>query len=64
MKPEPDGHGTLNWMLVWQSLDGRVCIEYKVDEKEASRHASRLRQFGRTPQVWRLMNVELEVRDA
>lgn len=49
---EPDGHGTLNYMLTWTSLDGRPCTEFHEFIEHALNRALVLRDLGRTAAVW------------
>ena len=51
-----EGHGTLNFKVEWQSLDGRLRAEYHNTFLGASDHAAQLRKLGRAPQIWGMVN--------
>jgi hypothetical protein len=53
VKEAPEGHGTLNWMVTWQSLHGGICIEYSQTELDAVKKVAHLEELGRTPQLYR-----------
>ena len=53
MKEAKEGHGTLNWMVTYQSQHGGICIEYASTEREAVKRVEHLDQLGRTPMLWR-----------
>lgn len=45
--------GNLSIMLCWQSLDGRLCIEYHgYEDKEWKTRYETLKRLGRTPQIY------------
>lgn len=47
-----EGHGTLNFKVEWQSMDGRCCHKFHTTFKEAESHAEHLYGLGRVPQIW------------
>lgn len=44
--------GDLPVMLCWQSLDGRLQIEYYNYPSEALAHYEQLQELDRNPQIW------------
>ena len=46
-----DGHGTLNWIVTWQSTHGGICIEYETNELNAAKRSEYLEKLGCIPQV-------------
>lgn len=51
-------HGSLRHMVTWQSLDGRLCMQYYNAFEAAIKHALRLRKVGRAAKVWYEMYVD------
>jgi hypothetical protein len=50
--------GDLDFMVTWQSLDGRICVEYKSTRKEAVEHFLWLQGLGRTPKLWKEVKIK------
>jgi hypothetical protein len=53
MNEAKEGHGTLNWMLTYQSQHGGIVIKYLSTELEAVRDVNYHETLGRTPVLWR-----------
>lgn len=47
-----EGHGTFNFKVEWQSVDGRNCLKWHGTFFEAKAHANSLVSLGRTPKIW------------
>ena len=47
-----EGHGTLNYKVEWQSVDGRLSYKYHETLNEAREHADNLASLGRHPFIY------------
>lgn len=53
MNEAPEGTGTLNWMVTYQSAHGGIGIRYLMTELDAVDEVTYLASIGRTPVLWR-----------
>ncbi len=59
IKRMEDSHGSLNYMISWQSLDGRPEISYFETQKEAAKHVKHLHTLGRSVSIWMRAEISL-----
>jgi hypothetical protein len=53
MNEAKEGHGTLNWMLTFQSRHGGIVVKYHATEEGAGEEVDYLKTLGLTPVLWR-----------